>query len=406
MKLIDQNLFADGIEPWPNQVFQKDFDAYFLVSYPPYEYNENEVYNPFHLMNNIDEETIYIETPDGKKSMNHYIPRGTYEYDDYNLKFKTNLSHERFLVWQSENDQWAMLSDAKNKVAVIAVNWKIAHQIKFFYNQSLLSPNQFLQKVNLERHKSIFMKNYAPSKTLTEGNIENPIWLKYYFHCHVHKENDKLFYWKQFEQLYNATSKLLSFCKGLDMYADQAFQRRYWQNKMWYSSYSQAPVGGYQNYNLKNCEKVATKFLIENEHLMLDFEGKKEESGALYISNKKGLVNFFGFHIYGNLEKQKTKGGYADFNFNMCLHCHANKSVVHNQNFEFYFRETFLDSNDVKVYIEALKVFGFITKIYEVRMPKISAIYTNDKPLEITGISSFVPKKVTKSHPLNNQNQE
>jgi hypothetical protein len=400
---IDTNLFTNGTEPWPNQVFQQDFDAYFLLSYPPFQFQKTEVHNPFSFMNNLGEYTVYVQTPDGSNFINHHMPVGQYDYQIFYDKLNATLSEERFLLWEGERGKWAMVSDGKHKVCVLATDWKTASQVEMFYSQCLLSPKQFLEIVGLEKHERIFLKNYAPSKNLIDGNMANPIWRKYYFQCHVEDENDKLFYWPQFEQLYNATSALLKPCKGIDLYACQAFDRRYWQNKQWYSSGSFAPVGGWQNFNLKNCEKVATKFLTQNAHLVLAFEGKKEESEALIIANKKGLIAFYGFMIYANREKQKTKGGAADFVFNMELHGHSNKDVVHNQNFEFFFKEDLLEADAIEKYVEALKTFCHVRLVHEVRQPSVYAIYTADKPLQIHGIYAFVPALVKLSHPLYNR---
>jgi hypothetical protein len=402
-QLIDASLFGNGLEPWPNQVFQKDFDAYFWLSYPVFEYVETEVFNPFSFMNNLDERTIYIQTTDASKYITHNMPAGTYTYEEYYAKFNEVFEGERFLLWQSENEHWALVSDAKNKICVLAIDWKNAGQIDIFFSQCKLSPKDVLQKLNLQKHEAIFFKNYAPSKTITEGDLENKVWRKHYFQCHVHNENDKIFYWTQFQKLFEASNKLLQAFKWIDLYADQAFERRYWQNKQWYSSGKQAPVGGWQKFSVENFEKVATKFLIENEHLILKFEGKTQESEELYIANKNGLIEFFGFQIFANKEKQKQKGSNFDFVFTMGLYDHSNKETLHNQNFQFFYQEDLLQNDDVLNYIETLKTFCNIIKIHEVRQPKIYADYTLEKPLEVQSIYGFIPDVVKEQHPLYNR---
>lgn len=407
MKIIDKNLFTNKSSPWPNQVFQQDFDAYFLLSYPPFQWQETEVFDPFMFMNNLEEDIIYANEINGTTKFNYRIPRGEYSFEDlpkYYNAFKSAFSNESYLLWQGNNDRWAVVSDNINKVCVLACNWKDAFQVSLFFGKCLLSPKQFLQKTNCEKHEAIFMKNYAPAKVLTEGSIENPVWNKYYIQSHVNKENDKLFYWPQFEKLYHSTFKLLNFCKSLDLRADQAFNRRFFKNKQWYSSYSNAPVGGFQNYNLKNCEKLATKFLTDNKHLQLAFDGNKEASETLYIDSKKGLIEFFGFSICAHKEKQKQKFQVFDFYLNMCLHCHANKDEEHNQNFEFQFKENFVTQQEIEKYLEELETFCFIKKTHKIRMPKTSILYSNDKPLEVINIYDFVPKEVTKNHPIYNKN--
>jgi hypothetical protein len=399
-KIIDANLFADGTEPWPNQVFQQDFDAYFWLSYPPFEYSATEVFNPFSFMNNLDERTIYIQTPNGSKHFNLNMPPGVYDFENFYEKFKVNFGNERFLLWQGEKEQWAIISDKKNKICVLAMQWQIVGQVDVFFKQSKLSPKAVLEILNLQKHEAIFIKNYAPSACLTEGNNENKVWRKYYFQCHVNNENDKLFYWSQFKKLFECSNKLLKPFKGIDLYACQAFDRRYWRNKQWYSSGSFAPVGGYQKYSIENFEKVATKFLPNNEHLVLKFEGKTTEAEALYIANKKGLIEFYDFQIYAHSIKQKQRGSAFEFMFKMGLYDHSNKATLHNQNFQFFYQENLLKDEDVNIFIEELKTFCHIIKIHEVRQPNTYAEYTFDKPLEIHGIYGFVPEAVMVAHPF------
>jgi hypothetical protein len=383
--LIDKDLFAEGIEPWPNQVFKKDFDAYILLSYPAFEYNQNQfnIFDPFSFLNNISEKNLFISCPSGDSNL-------SYSYNDdrqsYFTAFKENIKEDRFLFWEGEQERWAMVSDARYQVAVIGIDWDICGEVGFFYPECLLSPIQFLEKVGKQKHLDIFMRNYQPSKVLTEGNTDNPMWVKYFFQCHVENENDKLFYWPQFEKIFNAIHPLLKHFKSLDMYASQAFERRYFQNKQWYSSGSNAPIGGWQKYSYKNCEKVANKYLNDNEHLRLRFEGKTAESEALYIASKKGLIEFFTFWIYASLNKVSHKGGQSDFYFLTTLHSFGNKNDEYNQNFNFSYRKEVLNEKDVDNLVAELDKIGFAVKIYKVEKPYVFAVYTEDKPLHTEGI--------------------
>jgi hypothetical protein len=393
--LFDSEYFVKGHSPWPNQVFYKDFDAYFLLSYPPFQYSVTEVHNPFSFLNNIDERTIYIETPDGKASLNHTIPSGTYNYEAYDQKFHSTFKEEQFLFWQSENSKWAMVSDNTNKVCVLATTWQIADQVPMFYTQCLLSPTQFLEKIKCVQHKAIFLKNYQPSPTMTKGDAENKVWKKYYIQCHVEHENDKLFYWKQFEKLFYACEILLKPFKGIDLYADQIFDRRYFKKKQWYSSASNAPVGGWQKLSLENCKKVATKFLAQNEHLILDFEGKRQQADEMFIASKQGLIMFLDFYIYANVLRQTTKGAQPDFALLMASH--GPRAQLYNQQFQFFYQADLLLDDAVEKFITSLRSFCFIEQILEVQQPKVFAEYTADKPLQIHGIYSFVPEQAIAS---------
>jgi hypothetical protein len=383
--LIDIDLFEDGVEPWPNQVFKKDFDAYILLSYPAFEYNPNEhnIFDPFSFLNNIGEKNLFITSPSGSS-------RHSFNYEDdrqfYFTAYKENIKEDRFLFWYGDHDRWAMVSDAKCKVAVIGIDWDICGEPGFFYPQCLLSPIQFLEKVGKQKHLDIFMKNYQPSKVLTDGHDKNPMWVKYFFQCHVKNENDKLFYWPQFEKIYNAIHPLLKHFKSLDMYASQAFERRYLRSKQWYSSGINAPIGGWQKYSHKNCEKVANKYLNDNEHLRLRFEGKTALSDALYLASKKGLIEFFTFWIYASLNKVSHKGGQSDFYFLTTLHSFGNKNDEYNQNFNFSYRKDLLNESDVENLISELGKIGFAVNIYKVEKPYIFAVFAKDKPLHTEGI--------------------
>jgi hypothetical protein len=390
--LIDTDLFTDGIEPWVNQVFKKDFDAYFFLSHPAFQYSPNEpnIFDPFSFLNNLREKNIYISSPTGKRNL-VFALNSDWNRQLYYDAYRENIADERFLFWQSENEKWAMVSDDKHKVAVIGIDWNLSDQVPLFFNQCLLSPIEFLQKIGKEAHEAIFLKNYQPTSILTKGNSDNPLWVKYYFQCHVENENDKLFYWKQFEQIFNTIHPVLKHCKSLDMYADQAFNRRYWMNKQWYSSGKNAPVGGWQKYSYANCEKVANKFLNDNEHLRLAFEGKKEESEALYIANKKRLIEFFNFWIYASLEKVPYKGGQSDFYFQTGMYSFGNKNREFNQNFEFCYKKSLLDDAIVEKMVNQLAKIGFALKIHRLEKPYKFATFTRDKTMKIETMYSALP---------------
>jgi hypothetical protein len=390
--LIDTDLFADGMEPWVNQVFKKDFDAYFFLSHPAFQYNPNEpnIFDPFDFLNNLQEKNIYISSPSGKSNLGFAL-NSNWNRQLYLDAYQQNISDERFLFWQSENEKWAMVSDSTYKVAVIGIDWKICDEVPFFFQQCLLSPIQFLQKIGKQEHEAIFLKNYQPASVLTEGNLDNPMWVKYFFQCHVENENDKLFYWTQFEKIFNVIHPLLKHFKSLDMYADQAFTRRCWMNKQWYSSGKTAPVGGWQKYSYKNCEKVANKFLNDNEHLRLAFEGRSEESKALYIANKKGLIEFFTFWIYASLQKAPHSFSRSDFYFQTSLHSFGNKSDIHNQNFNFCYKKESLEEANIENLVMQLAEIGFAIKIHKLEKPYIFAIFTKNEPMKIEGMYSALP---------------
>ncbi len=384
--LFDKSLFANTTEPLPNQVFQKNFDAYFFLQYPQNELTI-DTYSLFGFLNNLQENTIFVSNSD--ENITFKYQNLNWQLSDFHERFKEDCLQERFLFWESENDQWAMVSDAKKGIAVLGVDWKIASQVNMFYASSLLSPKQVLEKLNLEEHEAIFLRNYAPSEISLKRNQENPIWVKYYFECRVESENDKLFYWKQFEPLHLALTQTLKRFKGITMYANQAFWRRYKMRGTVYSSGKNAAVGGWQSYSYDNCKKVATKFLSQNTHLELLFEGKKEEAEQLYWANKNGLIGFMNFWVYANIEKTKVKGHYSDFHF--LMGSDGDKATACNQRFEFSYKKSLIDDDTIADLVQTLIKIGFAKKIYRIEQPYVFANYKKDKVLEIEGMYSLTP---------------
>jgi hypothetical protein len=274
---------------------------------------------------------------------------------------------------------------------VIGIDWDKADQVELFFANCMLSPLQVIQLLNLGADEAVFLKNYAPSQNLTIGNDQNPVWVKYYFEARVENENDKLFYWKQFEPLYRAITAALPNCKSVDMYACQSFDRRYKQNGMTYSTGKFAPVGGWQKYSYQNCQKVATKFLTKNEHLSLKFEGKTEDAEALYWANKNGLIQFMEFWVYANEEKTKTKGQLSDFHFITYHYNFGNLADTYNQNFQFSYKKSLMSDQLAASLVNELVSIGFVKKIHRLEKPRKFVKYSKTDWPKIEGMYSATP---------------
>ena len=390
MKNIFNKQIFKSENPFLKNIFSKEFEAFFFLHFPkPKNFDGVNSHNlPCFFLNNINQRNIYISNESNSKNFQYEFKLNWTEREEFVKSFNVNIGDERYLFWQSENESWGMISDAKSELAIIGINWDIADQIKLFYKNFLISPNQAIEKLQLKKFSEDFLKNYKPKDVLEYGNKSNPIWVKYIFDCHVENENDKLFYWKQFEPLYFALEKVLKELKGIDMYADQSFWRQYYRSKKWYSTGKNAPVGGWQAFSHKNFHKVSTKFLSDNLHLQLQFNGKQEEADKLIRVSKKGLISFSNFWIYANKEKLSQKGVSSDFYFKI-LGSGAGKNDKVNQRFEFYFKENLIDTTKVDEFINELMKIGFAKKIYKLRRPNIFAKYTMDEPIEIMSMSNF-----------------
>ena len=353
-------------EPWRAPVFLKKFDAHFFIQFPHNQYG-NEPIEPFGLLNNLQESKLFISTPNGSKNIEfqHDWSRMTDFFDIY----KEKLAEDRFLFWHGTTDRWAMVSDSLRRFAVIGIDWKLADQPAYFYKDFLLSNKKVAELLGDARLETAISENYAPSKWLTESSDENPMWVKYHFCGKVETEDDKLFYWRQFEPLFGAVSAVLADFKSQFMWADQHFSRRYFMNKQWYSSNAQAPVGGWQKFSHANCDKVANKFLPQNRHLQLRFDGKRDESEQLFIANKKGLIEFMFFWIYAALEKRRKPEGWMDFYFIMEFTGFGEKTAETNQDFQFFYLKSAISDDKIEKLVADLVKIGFVKKIYRMERP-------------------------------------
>ena len=127
-------------------------------------------------------------------------------------------------------------------------------------------------------------------------------------------------------------------------------------------------------------------YTYNNKHLRLRFEGKIEESDALYKANKKGLIEFKTFWIYASLLKVKQSFRRRDFYFQATLHSFGNKDDTYNQNFNFCYKKGMFDEVNIENLVEQLAQIGFALKIHKLEKPYIFATYTKNEPIKIDGM--------------------
>jgi hypothetical protein len=385
-KIFNLDIFTKNLEPWAYNIFSQPYDAYFFIDYPHLRYT-NEPIELFDFTTNFQEKTLFVHTLNPAKKIAFFYNR---RYDPaFFEEFKEKqLANERFLFWHGETGLWAMFSDTKTNIALIAVNWEwqYSSSVQMFFAEQIMPLPQLKTKLQGIVDLKTVLTNYAPSKILTEGSPENPIWVKYYFECKHHSENDKLYYWEQFEKLYQILQKTIKDFKMVKMWACQHFDKLYKMKGQLYNSGSNAPVGGWQKFSYENCKKVATKFLTDNAHLQLQFEGKQNEALPLYLKSEKGLIRFFAWWLYANKEIKASKifEGINDFFF-----------LLENEGntFQFFYRKGIIEETDIQIlYAELLKI-GFVSKVYKDEAPNIHFKYDIDGMAQILGTYGYIPSE-------------
>ena len=396
-KLFKKSIFRKN--PFLNQVFNKNFDSFFFLNFSvEKEFKGNSfLYVPHSFINNINDKGLFIDSTQNNKKL-EYIFNNDWNVNDFIIKFKETIGNQKTLFWSSESEKWGMITDTENEVAIIGADWNIVDQIDLFFKDFYIPPNEFFKKIKLKNSFNSLLKNYKPKKILTIGDDkENPLWEKYFFECYVENEEDKIFYWKQFELFYDSLSKLLVNFKGKDMYADQGFWRQYLMNNSYYTTGKNAPVGGWQIFSHKNCKKVSTKFLPKNEHLILEFEGKMDQFNQMMRKSNDGLIRFGDIWVYGNIEKQKIKGQSSDFYFQTKSFGGKNSEV--NQRLEITFNKSLIGNKYLRDFIEEIKHIGRVKKIYKVTTPKLSVLFSETENIKVLEINKLA---LNSNNPLYN----
>jgi hypothetical protein len=380
---FDTQLLESGQDPWLHNVFTKTFDAYFFIEYPHLR-NAHEPIELFDFTTNFQEKTLYVESLNPDRQIEHFYNQ---RYSDvfFDIFKEKDMAAERFLFWRGESGLWAMFSDTESKIAVIGVDWRQAYSgsVTMMFRDFII-PIPKLQEKLPEIDILKVLSNYAPSKILTEGNDENPLMVKYYFESNPKTEDDKLFYWAQFEPLYNILSATISDFKLVKMWACQHFNRLYRMKNQIYSSGSNAPVGGWQKFSHANCHKVATKFLTNNKHLQLQFEGKQDEAQALYFQSKKGLVEFYAWWLCAHPQDKEggVESAWNDFYFLLDCNCI----------FQFFYRKGVIDEVKIQKLYDELMRIGSVSKVFKVEKPNLHFAYDADGVAGVHSMYGFVPK--------------
>lgn len=130
----------------------------------------------------------------------------------------------------------------------------------------------------------------------------------YVFLGKVRKEEDKLYYWKEFENLFHAINPIMSSFQNKTVYSEQVFTKllKVTKDGLFKVTFKKAPTGGTLKWTKSNCQMICTKFLSDNEHLIKAFETNELEMNKMYLE-KKGVLTHLRLHeISGSVsEKQE-----------------------------------------------------------------------------------------------------
>ena len=128
----------------------------------------------------------------------------------------------------------------------------------------------------------------------------------YVFLGKVETEDEKVLYWDQFKELYTIINPLMTELSYKKVMSEQSFKKLLKKNKdgTYNVTYKNAPTGGKLNWNLKNCEKICTKYLTENDHLKYVFQNGRAKLNEKFLISRGQLLEFENHEIYGARTKK------------------------------------------------------------------------------------------------------
>jgi hypothetical protein len=267
-----------------------------------------------------------------------------------------------------DSGAWAMCIDNESGIAILGLDRTLAKTPRVMFQDMWISGSVVADRIGVRPDE--LDARYSPSAWFSSPSPDNPLWHKWCFECHVDAEDDKLFYWPQFEHFFKVLDPLLSGWTFRQMLSSQGFWRQVGPKKAPRISGGKAPVGGWQNFTHANCKTVATKFLPNNHHLQLQFNGPHDKVAALYPREPPGLIEMAFFWLRAARTSRRSPEEPAEFYF-VLPGGGGTRTEPCNQYFELFALADAVWENDLESVVDRLAQIGHATAVYETKQPEI-----------------------------------
>jgi hypothetical protein len=154
------------------------------------------------------------------------------------------------------------------------------------------------------------MPDFPPGH-IYSGEPNDALYWRYSLRCRVEQEEDKAYYLPQLSVLNERLLPVVDGWQDLRLCSDQALQRMIGkpdENGSFRSTYRKAPLGGLQQWNAEKIEKIATRWLTKNAHLIDKFENAGRLSARFFEPKGRECVHFFQTEMFGLLRRLKQSG--------------------------------------------------------------------------------------------------
>jgi hypothetical protein len=379
-------LLSGSTMTWDTTAFARKFDAYFFLDTTSWNSDDWRLSQFLGWFNNVEDRQGWCHVV-GDDVLAFDVSRVI--FDDFQSQYRRLPSSDAFQLWHGPTDRWGLVIDRRSGVAILGVDRSVESHVDLFFHDLKLPPGVAAERLGLD--VAVVVEVYAPSRFLLQSSEENPMWTKFFFVCRVETEDDKLFYWAQFERFYEAVSNALDGFRYIRMLPDQALWRavRNRRGEMIRVTGKDAPVGGWQAFTHANCEKAATKFLSNNRHLQLRFAGRNDEADVCFPLDQTGLPGFQFFWLRGSRATRRSPEEGADVYF-VQSGPGGSAEQRYNQHFSLQVLTESIPVERVDRLVEQLRNIGHAEFVYrterparfwetnEQGIPRVSGIYSVD----------------------------
>ena len=144
------------------------------------------------------------------------------------------------------------------------------------------------------------MPHFPPGLVYAAMPLDALYW-RYSLRCRVEREEDKAYYWPQLSQLHEALLPLIAGWQDIRLNSGQALNRMIGkpdQDGCFRATLRNAPLGGLQKLTRERLEKVGSRFLSDNAHLIDAFGNGGRLDARLFEPRGRERVHFFLTEIF------------------------------------------------------------------------------------------------------------
>jgi hypothetical protein len=147
-----------------------------------------------------------------------------------------------------------------------------------------------------------------PTDYIYAGEPLDTLYWRYSLRCHVAQENDKAYYAPKLLEIYTAILPLIGGWQDQRLNSDQALQRMIRNPQpdgSFHGTLRNASVGGLQTLTRQNLERVGSKYLADNDHLVARFENGGRDHHRFYESKGRERAHFFLHELFALRKRLK-----------------------------------------------------------------------------------------------------